>query len=120
MQHIFEAEVLPYALALLLWADLLTDCCVFAFIDNEAAKASWIAGYANSPVASAIIHHGTVLEADNCVAPFFVRVPTTSNMGDDPSRGHFHLLEQFGARRTMVTDETILKLCTLDFSTRPS
>ena len=120
VQHIFEAEVLPYALALHLWADVLRKCCVFAFIDNEAAKASWIAGHANSQVACAVIHHGTIFEADQDVAPFFVRVPTTSNLGDAPSRGRFHLLEQMGAMRTPVTDEMISKLCTLDFSMRPS
>ena len=43
-QHVFEAEVLPYALCLELWQDILRGTCLFAFLDNEAAKAAWIAG----------------------------------------------------------------------------
>eukprot|EP00435_Cladocopium_sp_Y103_P044234 s1937_g12.t1 len=112
-QHIFEAEVLPYAISLLLWPDILHHCCIFAFIDNEAAKASWISGFAGSVVASAVIHNGAVMEADRDIHPFFARVPTTSNMGDDPSRGHFEKLLQFGAIRTEVTDSMVEEVCTL-------
>ena len=45
-QYIFEAEVLPYTLCLLVWKDLLCGCALFAFIDNEAARASWISASA--------------------------------------------------------------------------
>ena len=37
-------------------------------------------------------------------------VPTHSNMGDDPSRGRFEMLEMFGARRTEVTDSLVSSL----------
>ena len=76
MQHIFEAEVLPYAICLEVWSDLLKDSAAFVFIDNEAAKASWIAGAAHSETAGRIIHHGTVVEARLNIHPFFARVPT--------------------------------------------
>ena len=109
-QHIFEAEVLPYALALTVWGDIIKDCCIFAFIDNEAAKASWITGTASSDAAQKILHQGTRLEADLNVWPFFSRVPTHSNMGDDPSRGRFEMLEMLGARRTEITDSHVSRL----------
>eukprot|EP00435_Cladocopium_sp_Y103_P003371 s675_g1.t1 len=115
-QHIFEAEILPYAISLLLWPDILHHCCIFAFIDNEAAKASWISGYAGSVTASAVIHNGAVMEADRDIHPFFARVPTTSNLGDDPSRGHFERLLQMGAIRTEVTDSMVEDVCTLPLS----
>eukprot|EP00435_Cladocopium_sp_Y103_P021857 s2092_g5.t1 len=99
-QHVFEAEVLPYAMALTVWGKLLRGSCLFAFIDNEAAKASWIAGFAYSPTARQVIHQGTLLEAKLNVSPFFSRVPTSSNYGDDPSRGRFAHLERMGAQRT--------------------
>ena len=109
-QYIFEAEVLPYALALTVWGDIVKGCCIFAFIDNEAAKSAWITATASSDVAQMILHHGTRLEADLNVWPFFSRVPTHSNMGDDPSRGRFEMLEMFGARRTEVTDSLVSSL----------
>ena len=40
VQHVFEAEILPYALCLTVWRDVLEGKNVFAFIDNEAAKLS--------------------------------------------------------------------------------
>ena len=85
VQHVFEAEVLPYALCLMVWGDILRSKCVFAFIDNEAAKASWISGFAHSMVARTVIHHGTVLKAQLDIHPFFSPVPTFSNFGDEPS-----------------------------------
>ena len=109
-QHIFEAEVLPYALALTVWGSTLEGCCLLAFIDNEAAKAAWITGTASSDIAQKVLHNGTKLEADLNVWPFFSRVPTHSNMGDDPSRGQFEMLEMLGARRTEITDAQILRL----------
>jgi hypothetical protein len=109
-QHIFEAEVLPYALALTVWGATVKGCCIFAFIDNEAAKSSWITGTATSDIAQRILHNGTRLEADLDVWPFFSRVPTHSNMGDDPSRGRFEMLEMLGAQRTVITDAQILQL----------
>ena len=113
VQDVFEAEVLPYALCLLVWGSFLKGKCVFAFIDNEAAKASWISGFAYSRVARNVIHNGTVLEARLDIHPFFSRVPTYSNFGDEPSRGSFHNLSKLGAERTELNDEMVSKLCTL-------
>ena len=59
-----------------------------------------------------MIHHGTKLEARMDVHPFFSRVPTHSNFGDDPSRGRFDELESLGAIRTLVPHALIAKLCT--------
>ena len=84
------------------------DCCVFVFIDNEAAKASWITASAHSDIAQHVLHQGTLLEAKLNVWPYFLRVPTSSNFGDDSSRGRFQKLYQMGASRTDVCDE----LCT--------
>ena len=64
MEHVFEAEVIPYAMWFKLWGDLLRGSCVFAFIDNEAAKACWVAGFAHSDVVRRVIHSGTKLEAE--------------------------------------------------------
>ena len=113
VQHVFEAEVLPYALCLLVWGSILKGKCVFAFIDNEAAKAAWISGFAYSRIARNVLHNGTVLEANLDIHPFFSRVPTYSNFGDEPSRGSFQRLSKLGAERTSLDDGMIRKLCTL-------
>ena len=91
---------------------ILEHACVFVFIDNEAAKACWIAGFAQSLTARRVIHNGTVREAAIDLHPFFSRVPTHSNLADDPSRGRFNELERLGARRTSVDNKLITLLCT--------
>ena len=80
-QHIFEAEVLPYALALTVWGATVKGCCIFAFIDNEAAKSSWITGTATSDIAQRILHNGTRLEADLGCLAFFLQSADTLKHG---------------------------------------
>ena len=106
-------------MSFLVRSNILHDYCLFAFIHNEAAKASWISGFAGSTVASTSIHNGAILESDQNMSPFFVTLPTTSSFGDDPSRGRFRLLEQVGAVRTDVTDENVSKLCTVNICKNP-
>ena len=102
-QFNFEAEVFPYLIALSIWGDLLRGCCIFVYIDNEAAKASWISGTAHSWAAARMIQAGTELEANLDVRPYFCRVPTFSNLGDMPSRGQFDFLFSLGCERVNVS-----------------
>ena len=88
-QYIFEAEVVPYAVSLFLWKDVLRGKCIFAFIDNEGARAAWISGFASTAASRHMLHVGTTIEAQLSVHPYFARVPTHSNLGDAPSRGKF-------------------------------
>ena len=101
-QYIFEAEIMPYAVALFPWRKFLNGKCLFAFIGNEGARSSWITGFASTKTAQHILHIGTTIEAKMAVHPYFARVPTHSNLGDAPSRGKFSIIEKFGGRRVAV------------------
>ncbi len=101
-QLIFEAELLPYVVALHLWAAELKGASCFIYIDNEAAKSSWINGTADLLHARRMIHVGVSKEAELEVSPYFCRVPTHSNLADDPSRGSFDLCERMGAKRMRI------------------
>ena len=101
-QYIFEAEVMPYAVSLMLWKRHLMGKCIFVFIDNEGARSAWISGFAATKAAQHMLHLGTSAEAELCVHPFFARVPTHSNLGDAPSRGKFEVIEKLGGMRTRV------------------
>eukprot|EP00435_Cladocopium_sp_Y103_P003802 s2711_g1.t1 len=72
-QLVFEAEVLPYLLALTCWGDLMKGRNVLAFIDNDGARHSWIKGGADSIHALRMTHKGTLLEAGLDVRPYFCR-----------------------------------------------
>ena len=118
VQHIFEGEALPFAAALRVWGDMFRHTCVFAFIDNESAKAAWITEFAQSKTAQNILHHGTRMEANLDIRPYFARVPASSSFGDAPSRGEFRLLLQSGTERIAISNELIAELCTPPFARR--
>ena len=104
---VFEAEVLPYTLALACWGETLKGKHVLVFIDNDGARHSWIRGTADSFYARSMIHSGTLLESELDVSAYFCRVPTHSNLADGPSRLDFRLCWQLGAVETVV-DPTVL------------
>ena len=106
-QYIFEAEVMPYAVSLMLWKETLRGKCIFAFIDNEGARAAWISGFANTKASQHMLHVGTSVEAALSIHPYFARVPTHSNLGDAPSRGKFQIIEKLGGRRSHVPADVI-------------
>jgi hypothetical protein len=109
---VFEAEVLPYNLALSCWGGLLRDRHVLVFIDNDGARHSWIKGSADSRHARRMSHQGTLPESDLNTTPYFCMVPTTSNLADGPSRLDFGVCLQLGAEETAV-DFAVLRECAL-------
>lgn len=111
-QLVFEAGVLPYRLALEIWESLLRGRHLLVFIDNDAARHSWIKGFADSFFARQMIHSGTMLGSVTGVVTYFCRVPTASNISDGPSRLDFTLCEKIGCRRAHVPLETI-RACAL-------
>lgn len=113
---IFEAEVMPYLVALKLWQKELPGKTVFVFIDNEAARAAWINASADSEFASKMVRLGVSCEAAMDLIPYFCRVPTFSNLADGPSRGQFDLSVFCGAKRIRV-DGKMLSECAGLYST---
>ena len=101
-QLVYEAEVLPYSVALSLWQDYIRDSCLFVYIYNEASRFSWIAGTADRSLVQKMIHRALCLEADISTYPYFNRVPSHSNLADDPSRGKFDTLLSLGGVRDRI------------------
>jgi hypothetical protein len=85
-QLIFEAEILPYVVALRAWADLLRDALILVFIDNDAARHSWVTAGAQSQHAMDMVNLALAFEAELDAAAYFCRVPSHSNISDGPSR----------------------------------
>ena len=109
-QLVFEAEIFPYLVSLDVWGGLLQNKLVFVFIDNEAAKSSWISGSADTAAAEAMLHRGTTMESRLNVSAYFCRVPTHSNVSDGPSRGFFDLCADMGASRIAVNAQLLTEL----------
>ena len=84
---IFEAELLALVLAFAVWRDRLDAVPLICFIDNNSARDLAISGAGRNLVAKALIGFLLKLEMAVCASPWYSRVPTPSNIADDPSRG---------------------------------
>ncbi len=91
-QLVYEAEVLPYSVALHVWHSYIRGSCLFVYIDNEASRFSWIAGTAVRSLVQRMTHRALCLESDLATYPYFNRAQSHSNLGADPSRGRFAFL----------------------------
>ena len=109
-QLVYEAEVLPYSVALYVWHSYIRDSCLFVYIDNEASRFSWIAGTADRGLVQHMIHRALCLESDLSTYPYFNRVPSHSNLADDPSRGRFAFLQSCGCVRDSMPHGVLWKL----------
>lgn len=87
---IAELETLAVVIALSIWCDILFSKHLVACIDNDGARYSLIKGYSKAPSVTALVQ----LVANTCeectIVPWFLRVPSASNLADAPSRSQAH------------------------------
>ena len=99
---IYKLEILPQLVALICWSDLIRNSqCVF-YGDNDAARASMIAGRAATVVSSQLVDSFVSREMELQIKPWFARVPTSSNIADDPSRLSEDAVIALGSVKTPV------------------
>ena len=104
---IYEVELLPALVAVIVWKEVLQSCQVVFYIDNEAAKAGLIRGAGATPLANAIIGNFCIAEAELQLKAWFNRVPTHSNLSDGPSRQDFELVNALGRTRFEIPWSTV-------------
>ena len=98
---IHECEFLAVAIALRSWKHHLRAKQVVCFIDNNAVRDSLIAEK-HPVIAGRILECVLLDEADNGLMMWFARVPSKSNIADDPSRGCCKLLERLGSKELSI------------------
>ena len=90
LQHsshpIYELEVLPVVMATRLWMKFLMGCPTVYFLDNVAARATYIKGVGATPSSIIMLKDFVRLEARLRIYSWFGRVPSHSNVADSPSR----------------------------------
>ena len=72
------------------------------YLDNEAASAGLIKAFGATQHAEAIVERVTHIEADVCNKPWYGRVPTSSNVSDDPSRLECDELREVRCHRSEI------------------
>ena len=100
---IYEIELMPVFLATLVWFESLKFSQTVFYVDNDAARFSLIKGVASTKVGKCIMKNFVTLELEGQIKSWFSRVPTSSNIADDPSRLKFASLEALGASRVKIS-----------------
>ena len=107
---IHECAFLAVAIAIRLWKDRVAARQVVSFMDNNAVRDSLISGKASGRVTNRILELVFENETRHCLLMWFARVPSKSNIADDPSRGCFSLLDRLGSTKVDVNIQQWLDL----------
>ena len=73
---------------------------VIFFVDNNSARDGLIRGYSPVLESCRLIGASSLMDAALCLTPWYERVPSASNVADDPSRLDYAALEAAGAVRS--------------------
>ena len=94
-QTIGQAELLPAVLARSVWCDSLDGRRALFFLDNDAARAALIKARSPSVASNSLVRSFLLCESRGPAWPWFARVPSPSNLSDDPSRLDFNQVHGF-------------------------
>lgn len=109
LNPIYELELLPMLVAVLVWGKLFKGSQVVFYGDNDAARASFIAGRASTSAGERIMSSFVTHELQLQLKSWFSRVPTSSNIADGPSRLDCQLVEQLGSKISELNWDMIEK-----------
>ncbi|CAE8676575.1 unnamed protein product [Polarella glacialis] len=98
-QVIGQAEVYPVVLAKMHWRKRLEHRRVMYYINNDSAREALIKTTSSSEHTRNMLVVCCAQEHEMRSFPWYARVPTASNIADDPSRMEFKELETMGADR---------------------
>ena len=101
---IYELEILPVLMAASLWATYIAGGQVVFYIDNEAARSAFIQGVGATVHTKSMVQNFVRLEERIKIYSWFGRVPSHSNIADQPSRLQFTNPLFDTAKRIRVVD----------------
>lgn len=96
---IFEAEMFALLLAMRQWKDFFSGRQLVIYVDNDAVRCAIASSGGHSGAAGKMIMEINDIEEHSGALLWIARVPTRSNISDDPSRGDAKALISQGAVR---------------------
>ena len=84
-----------------LWGQSMKSRRVIYFIDNQSSLDALIKGTSGSPDFRKLLESWELNESSVESMFWFARVPSHSNIADEPSRAQFTLMQVIGAEREM-------------------
>ena len=105
---IFQCEFFAVLVALNLWQQQLTNRQVVFYVDNDGVRSVLISCSTSNPVGHALLIKTLELEGALALSSWFTRVPSKSNIADDPSRGECEKLIAAEVQRDSVDPMSML------------
>ena len=105
---IFECEFLAVLIAYKVWAGEVAGSQFVVFIDNNAVRDSLISCDTTNATASVILKAILQLEDDVKALAWYTRVPSPSNIADDPSRQSCAFLRSLKCQEEKIDMDDIL------------
>jgi hypothetical protein len=90
-----QVELLPVVLARATWPRLLEHAWTLAFIDNDSVKAALVSGHTAALASIELLAHAGRQEIELRSHTWYSRVPSPSNVADDPSRLEFEAMKKY-------------------------
>ena len=106
---IFQCEFFAVLVALELWGELLSSRQVVFYVDNDGVRDVLISCNTSDPVGSVLLTKVLEKESACAISSWFTRVPSKSNVADDPSRGEIDQLVAAQAKHEQVEPVKILR-----------
>ena len=89
---IAELEILAVLVSFAIWKNDLASRHVLCCLDNEVARFSLIKGYSENDMVSCMARQIFLWCESSVIMPWYIRVPSASNIADFPSRWMHHVL----------------------------
>ena len=96
---IYELEVLPVLMAVMLWGEMCALSQICWYLDNDAGRSAFIKAYGAFCFADGMLEEFTAFEMQLQIKSWFARVPSASNLADAPSRSEDSFLRDRGATK---------------------
>ena len=96
---IFEAEMFALLLALRKWKNHFSGRQLVAYVDNDAVRCAVASSSGHTGIAGQMVDEINKIEENVGALMWIARVPTRSNISDDPSRGDSSALINQGVMR---------------------
>ena len=107
LNPIYELELLPILVSFVLWQQYICNSQVVFFLDNDAARSGLIRAQGATVHGQCIVQRVVEIESDIDCKPWYGRVPTSSNIADEPSRHQCGNLVRLGCERLRITWEAL-------------
>ena len=106
---IFQCEFFAVLVAFKAWGEQLSSRQVVFYVDNEGVRDVLISCNTADPVGSVLLTNVLELEGALAISSWFTRVPSKSNIADNPSRGEINHLLAVKTKHEQVEPIEILR-----------